>query len=163
MYFFIESRHNTTINNILLHGWRNRRWGVAWTLWIREVTSHTPHSFHQYTTFGKHSLPRGDVTRDNAMVTTQQQTTLAALRNNTGKHDDRQEATGNGVKSRRTSLISQLRDSMWLVSTVRIKKSPSTAVASESGTWRIPIVWPVVTSVDREITESSEVHCYWVV
>jgi hypothetical protein len=30
------------------------------------------HSFHQYTTLGKHSLPRGDVTRDNAMVTTQQ-------------------------------------------------------------------------------------------
>jgi hypothetical protein len=31
-----------------------------------------PHSFHQYTTLGKHSLPRGDITRDNAMVTTQQ-------------------------------------------------------------------------------------------
>jgi hypothetical protein len=31
-----------------------------------------PHSFHQYTTLSKHSLPRGDVTRDNAMVTTQQ-------------------------------------------------------------------------------------------
>jgi hypothetical protein len=31
-----------------------------------------PHSFHQYTTLGKHFLPCGDVTRDNAMVTTQQ-------------------------------------------------------------------------------------------
>jgi hypothetical protein len=30
-----------------------------------------PHSFHQYTTLGKYS-PRGNVTRDNAMVTTQQ-------------------------------------------------------------------------------------------
>jgi hypothetical protein len=62
-----------------------------------------PHSFHQYTTLGKHSFPRGDVTRDNAMVTTQQLTTLAALRNNTGKDDDRQQAIGNGIKSRRTS------------------------------------------------------------
>jgi hypothetical protein len=31
-----------------------------------------PHSFHQYTTLDKNSLPRGDVTRDNAMVITQQ-------------------------------------------------------------------------------------------
>jgi hypothetical protein len=31
-----------------------------------------PNSFHQYTTLGKHSLPRGDGTRDNAMVITQQ-------------------------------------------------------------------------------------------
>jgi hypothetical protein len=27
---------------ILWHEWRNRRLGVAWTLWTREVTSHTP-------------------------------------------------------------------------------------------------------------------------
>jgi hypothetical protein len=31
-----------------------------------------PHTFRQYTTLGKHS-PRGDVTRENAMVTTQQE------------------------------------------------------------------------------------------
>jgi hypothetical protein len=31
-----------------------------------------PHSFHQYTTLGKHSLPHGDVTRNKAMVTTRQ-------------------------------------------------------------------------------------------
>jgi hypothetical protein len=54
-----------------------------------------PHSFHQYTTLGKHSLPHGDATRDNAMVTTQQWAALAALRNNTGKHDGRQQVTDN--------------------------------------------------------------------
>jgi hypothetical protein len=61
----------------------------------------------------------------------------------------RQQATGNGIKSRRSSIwcqsvISQLRNSMWSGSTECESRSRRVQRVV-SGTWRIPIVWLVVT------------------
>jgi hypothetical protein len=92
--------------------------GVAWTLWTREVTSQ-----RSVNTPSRHRWRNKRFT---------------LLRDNTGKHNDRQQAIGNGIKSRRTS---QLRVSLswrakevsqWLVGYewVWIVKSPSPVKSS---------------------------------